>query len=48
MARVRGWVEESFALGFDEIYLSPIVEDLTGFVSEVGERVLPHLRRRTA
>jgi coenzyme F420-dependent glucose-6-phosphate dehydrogenase len=48
VSRVRGWVEESLALGFDEIYLSPIVEDVIAFVSEVGERVVPHLRRRAA
>jgi coenzyme F420-dependent glucose-6-phosphate dehydrogenase len=44
LARVRGWIEESLALGFDEIYLSPIVEDLLAFVSEVGDRVVPQLR----
>ena len=48
LGRVRGWIEESMALGFDEVYLSPIVEDIVAFVSEAGERVIPHVRRPAA
>ena len=45
---VRGFIEEALALGFDDIYLSPIVEDIVAFVGEVGERVLPRLGRLAA
>lgn len=48
LARIQGWVEESLALGFESIYLSPIVEDVVSLVSEVGERVVPRLRRLAA
>lgn len=36
LGTVRGWIEDAFAAGVEDIYLSPVVEDLSAFVTEMG------------
>ena len=44
MSEICFWIEEALALGIDDVYLSPIVEDLYGFVALAADHVIPRLR----
>ncbi len=44
--RHTAWLHELAELGFDEINLHHVGEDLTGFIDSFGEHVLPHLGQR--
>ena len=43
LARHAGWLEELAALGFDEINLHHVGQDLSAFIDAFGEHVLPRL-----
>jgi hypothetical protein len=43
LARHAAWLEELAALGFDEIALHHVGQDLSGFIDAFGEHVLPRL-----
>ena len=43
LARHAAWLQELAALGFDEINLHHVGQDLTAFIDAFGERVLPHV-----
>ena len=42
-ARHREWIEELLPLGFDEIQLSHVGQDVEGFIRVFGEHVLPYI-----
>ena len=43
LARHTAWLQELGALGFDEINLHHVGQDLTAFIDAFGEHVLPDL-----
>jgi len=45
LAQHVAWLQELTALGFDEINLHHVGQDLTAFIDAFGEHVLPHLAR---
>ena len=47
-ARHREWIEELLSLGFDEIQLSHVGQDVEGFIRVFGEHVLPYVEKAPA
>ena len=43
LARHTAWLQELAALGFDQIALHHVGQDLGPFIAAFGERVLPEL-----
>jgi hypothetical protein len=43
LGRHTAWLQELMALGFDEINLHHVGQDLTAFIDAFGEHVLPAL-----
>ena len=45
LSRHTAWLQDLAALGFDEINLHHVGQDLTAFIDAFGEHVLPGLAR---
>jgi hypothetical protein len=43
LGRHTAWLQELAALGFDELYLHHVGQDLTAFIDAFGEHVLPEI-----
>jgi hypothetical protein len=43
LARHIAWLQELAALGFDELHLHHVGQDLTAFIDAFGEHVLPEI-----